>query len=147
MVKTGVAPLRLFNTTTFVSVMLPEFLTVPVKVSVPPGSAGLTGQAWVSTRPGVVSSGQVAEAEFETGRLRVIDTPGGGATFEVCLPALDEDEGEDDLVLLQGDTDEPVTADETGTPEDSDMGEDSDTGEEVVTPGGRPVGSQQADGL
>jgi hypothetical protein len=29
-VKTGVAPLRLFRTTTFVSVMLPAFLTVPL---------------------------------------------------------------------------------------------------------------------
>ena len=99
------------------------------------GSAGL----------GLTIAQQVVTAHG--GRLRVIDTPGGGATFEVCLPALDEDEGEDDLALLQGDTDEPVTADETGTAEDRDMGEGRETGEEVVTPGGRPVGSQQTDGL
>jgi len=51
------------------------------------GSAGL----------GLTIAQQVVTAH--QGRLQVLDTPGGGATFEVVLPALDEDE-EDDLTLL-----------------------------------------------
>ncbi|WP_424949968.1 ATP-binding protein [Deinococcus sp.] len=53
------------------------------------GSAGL----------GLTIAQQVVSAH--NGSVRVTDTPGGGATFEVCLPALDEDE-EDDLELLSG---------------------------------------------
>ncbi|WP_407571371.1 ATP-binding protein [Deinococcus altitudinis] len=51
------------------------------------GSAGL----------GLTIAQQVVSAHM--GSLRVVDTPGGGATFEVCLPALDEDD-DDDLALL-----------------------------------------------
>ncbi|WP_409013292.1 ATP-binding protein [Deinococcus sp.] len=51
------------------------------------GSAGL----------GLTIAQQVVSAH--RGHLRVLDTPGGGATFEVCLPAMDEDN--DDLELLQ----------------------------------------------
>ncbi|ULH16719.1 hybrid sensor histidine kinase/response regulator [Deinococcus sp. KNUC1210] len=51
------------------------------------GSAGL----------GLTIAQQVITAH--RGSLSVKDTPGGGATFEVCLPALDESE-EDDLELL-----------------------------------------------
>jgi two-component system, OmpR family, sensor kinase len=51
------------------------------------GSAGL----------GLTIAYQVVQAH--QGRLQVVDTPGGGATFEVYLPALDEDE-EDDLTVL-----------------------------------------------
>jgi hypothetical protein len=61
-VKTGVAPLRLFTTTTLVSVTLPEFFTVPLYVSKLPGIAGLVGQTWVTTMLGVVVREQVAEA-------------------------------------------------------------------------------------
>jgi two-component system, OmpR family, sensor kinase len=39
------------------------------------------------------------------GRLRVVDTPGGGATFEVSLPLYDEDENEE-LELLEADPDQ-----------------------------------------
>ena len=54
------------------------------------GSAGL----------GLTIAQQVVSAH--RGHLRVFDTPGGGATFEVCLPALDEDDDDDDdLTLLQ----------------------------------------------
>ncbi len=54
------------------------------------GSAGL----------GLTIAQQVVTAH--AGQLRVVDTPGGGATFEVCLPALDEDEDEAaDLALLE----------------------------------------------
>lgn len=52
------------------------------------GSAGL----------GLTIAQQVVSAH--RGRLRAFDTPGGGATFEVCLPALDEDE-DDDLTPMQ----------------------------------------------
>jgi two-component system, OmpR family, sensor kinase len=50
------------------------------------GSAGL----------GLTIAYQVVQAHG--GRLRVVDTPGGGATFEVYLPALEDEE--DDLTLL-----------------------------------------------
>ncbi|WP_407539684.1 hybrid sensor histidine kinase/response regulator [Deinococcus radiomollis] len=56
------------------------------------GSAGL----------GLTIAQQVVSAHM--GSLRVVDTPGGGATFEVCLPALDEDD-EDDLALLGAELD------------------------------------------
>jgi two-component system OmpR family sensor kinase len=49
---------------------------------------------------GLTIAQQVVSAHL--GTLRVTDTPGGGATFEVCLPALDEDDDEDDLALLAG---------------------------------------------
>ena len=48
------------------------------------GSAGL----------GLTIAQQVVTAHG--GDIRVLDTPGGGATFEVSLPALDEDEWEED---------------------------------------------------
>lgn len=44
------------------------------------GSAGL----------GLTIAQQVITAH--SGRINVLDTPGGGATFEVCLPALDDDD-------------------------------------------------------
>ena len=55
------------------------------------GSAGL----------GLTIAQQVIAAH--QGTLRVKDTPGGGATFEVCLPALDESDDEElELVGLEG---------------------------------------------
>ena len=62
----GDAPLRLLRTITLVSVILPVFLTVPLKVSKPPGTAGLVGQFWVTWMPGRVRSVQVAEALLVT---------------------------------------------------------------------------------
>lgn len=53
------------------------------------GSAGL----------GLTIAQQVVSAH--QGRLQVLDTPGGGATFEVCLPGLEEDEDDaGDLALV-----------------------------------------------
>ncbi len=57
--KMGVRPLRLFKTTTFVKAMLPALLTLPLYVSKPPGTTGLTGQFWVIVISGVVVMGQV----------------------------------------------------------------------------------------
>src|SRR5436190_7813693 len=65
-VKTGVVPVRSLVTTMLVSVMLPALLTLPVKVSRPPGLAGLAGQFCVTVRRGVVPSGQVADATLVT---------------------------------------------------------------------------------
>lgn len=65
-VKTGVLPTKLFKTTTLVSVMLPEFRTVPLKVNNPPGTTGLTGQFWVTTMLGAVVKGQVVVAAWVT---------------------------------------------------------------------------------
>ena len=64
--KTGVAPVRSFVTTTLVKAMLPALLIVPLKVSVPPGLTGLTGQVCVTMRRGFVPSVQVAVAVLET---------------------------------------------------------------------------------
>jgi hypothetical protein len=50
---------RLFATKTFVRVMLPVFVTVPVKVSNPPSSTGWTGHDLVTAICGEVRSGQV----------------------------------------------------------------------------------------
>lgn len=55
------------------------------------GSAGL----------GLTIAQQVVIAH--QGHLQVIDTPGGGATFEVCLPALEEDEDDTGDLALVGD--------------------------------------------
>jgi hypothetical protein len=55
-----------FRTTTFVNVTLPGLLTVPLKLRTPPALAGVGGQFCVTEMSGVVSSGQVAEAEFVT---------------------------------------------------------------------------------
>jgi len=53
------------------------------------GSAGL----------GLTIAQQVVSAH--QGHLQVVDTPGGGATFEVCLPGLEEDEDDtSDLALV-----------------------------------------------
>ena len=60
--KTGVDPLMLFTTTTLVRVMLPVFVTVPLKVSNAPGTVGLAGQDWVILSAGVVAIAQVALA-------------------------------------------------------------------------------------
>ena len=57
------------------------------------GSAGL----------GLTIAQQVIAAH--QGTVRVRDTPGGGATFEVCLPALDESE-DDEYLLSEGDAEE-----------------------------------------
>ena len=63
MAKTGVPLVGwLFNTTTFVSEMLPLLLTLPVKTSNPPGATGLMGQVLVTRRAGAVIAAQVAVA-------------------------------------------------------------------------------------
>ena len=59
-------PVRSLVTTTFVRVMLPEFLTVPLKVSVPPGPTAVAGQFSVITMLGAVPMGQVADALLVT---------------------------------------------------------------------------------
>ena len=61
-VKTGVAPVRSFVTSTFVNVILPALLTVPLKVRRPPPTGGMMGQFCVTTIRGVVISTQVADA-------------------------------------------------------------------------------------
>ncbi|WP_425146051.1 ATP-binding protein [Deinococcus sp.] len=61
------------------------------------GSAGL----------GLTIAQQVMTAHG--GRIAVKDTPGGGATFEVCLPALDESE-DDDLEWAGSDSIDPDEA-------------------------------------
>lgn len=53
------------------------------------GSAGL----------GLTIAQQVTQAHG--GRIEVKDTPGGGATFEVHLPALDDDDGDWDMGFLE----------------------------------------------
>ena len=51
------------------SVTLPEFNTVPLKVSNPPGEVAVGGQICVSTTAGVVTKGHNATAVF------VIESP------------------------------------------------------------------------
>ena len=62
----AVPPVRSLFTMTFVNVMLPEFLTVPVKVSVPPGLVGTDGQFSVIAMLGAVPSEHVADALLVT---------------------------------------------------------------------------------
>lgn len=61
----GTMGTALFSTTTLVSVTLPVFRTVPLKVKRPPGLVGATGQFSVTAMPGAVTNGQVAEAVLE----------------------------------------------------------------------------------
>src|ERR1035437_3804735 len=62
----GVFPLWLLITTILFKVMLPVFRTMPLEVTEPPGTSRASGQASVTTMPGVVTSGQVADAVFVT---------------------------------------------------------------------------------
>jgi hypothetical protein len=86
-VKTGVVPLRLFITTTLVSVMFPELRTVPVKVRSPPKVAGFTGQDWVTTIEVAVRSAHVAVAAFETLAPEQLSVPVAVATLVTEHPA------------------------------------------------------------
>ena len=86
-VKTGVVPLRLFITTTLVSVIFPEFRTVPVNVNTPPNVAGLTGQDWVTTIEVAVRSAQVAVALLETLAPEQLSVPVAVATLVTEQPA------------------------------------------------------------
>ena len=59
-------PLRSLVITKLFSVTLPEFNTVPLKVSNPPGEVAVGGQVCVSTRTGVVRIEQVEFTMFVT---------------------------------------------------------------------------------
>ena len=52
----------LFNTMTLVRVMSPALLTLPVKMSNPPGATGFAGQVLVTRMEGAVTAAQEAEA-------------------------------------------------------------------------------------
>ena len=56
----------LFSTTMLLRVMLPLLLTLPVKMSKPPGATGFTGQVLVTRIAGAVVAAQVAVAVADT---------------------------------------------------------------------------------
>src|SRR3954466_4185925 len=66
MMRIGVAPVRSLSTITLVNVMLPVFLTVPLKERTPPGPTGVVEQFSVMVMLGAVPSGQVADALLVT---------------------------------------------------------------------------------
>src|SRR6266850_1816942 len=56
----------LFTTRTLVRVMLPELLTVPLKISGWPGCTGASGQVLVTAMAGLFVPGQLAKAVLVT---------------------------------------------------------------------------------
>ena len=57
---------RSLTTVTLVSVILPVLVTVPLKVSTPPGAGAASGQVFVTTRPGTMQIPQFPETALVT---------------------------------------------------------------------------------